>query len=1442
MGTERTEVAMVKQGGRMPLKQKLLIGLTAAAVVGGGTALVIVQPWKKPPPVAAREIAASLELVAGEVVLEGDSERRLLSGMPLPEGAKVRTGAGARALVRLADGSRAYVDENSRVEIAGGIVLHEGRAWLDAPALEEGQEAIAHAIGEATVSLSDGGASIEHRDGSISIYVAEGLAVVTGPGGRTEVAAGERVAIEGSEAPKVEPVAFWDDWTGGMADRAGLGNSRGVGSGALYAVDRNAPAGSPALPLQIQQQQVTVVMKDDLAETMVDQRFFNPSGRDVEGYYWFTIPEGSQLVGFALETNGQLVQGEIVERHEAAAKYEAAVQRANDPALLEWIDDRTVRARIFPVASLATRRVVVRYQQLLTEAEGKVRYTYPLAAPAGKDTASIEEFSLKVSLGDLGKQFDVATLSEARVEDAGQTVTMRRSGYTPRSDFELELTRKEGSKREPLRFDVLDPGGDQARYVMVRYAPDVDFETIEMPRGEVVVVVDTSAAGDPAEYQTRLAVAEAFLRSLSEGDRFAVMSADVRAEVLYPEEELAEAGPEAVSAALEKLTEHGTGGATDLGAVFEAALQRVHGAEQPAVIYIGDGLATSGERSGDALGERLRRSMSGSRARLFTVGVGESADERMLQMMARIGGGTSLQVDSPEQAVVRALQLSGALKTPTITDLHVDLGEGLDDVFTNATGKLSRGQEFVLLARTHHDLPKEVSVSGRLGGESFERTHALERHDGVLSQVVPRLWAGAYIERLLGDSRGPDAVRGKILSLGLEYGLMSPYTSFLALDSEAAYAQMGVQRRSRRFGGVQLTANEHRVVVEEKEERGVIEHVLVGALSAPIGCDSKGSAPMAEASPPSATANKPAMAKADESRNAAPQQQQGAMGGQAGNDDLAEAVAEEEAAKPEPAAPPPQPDPGVAGGGGEDGGMPVTVDAPAEVERSIEARRGGPTDTKKSMTGAPKGRMARKVPAPMHDGDVEEDEREKDVDKTPPRVTRPRMVSHVSRHRQLPCSDASVRTLSHRRVLWTKRLATAEAMAGALDSYEAAVGSCEVKGWKDQRTFLHLLQALAVTEADIGLLLAHFRDEPDAARYLARALMRRVVDPQLVAAVESGLFGDSVDWNDVDRRVRLEVEVDAKIEAVRDALARAPGDPQGELRLLELFVADKRLDEAVARGRTLREQAMMTPTLAQALGEVMVVHGREDEARRLFSEIVEFDPESVASRRLLGDIFYRHAWYDEAYRQYADLSELAAEDPSASIRLARAAAGAGRIDEALRVLRKIASGEGRPGADDPRRHARLHAAAYLAALLADKSGKSELPRESVVRELRKLQLFDGPSSWTFVVWEDLEAKLVLAHADATADGHLGDPIVAGDTGLYALQAPPTGFTSMIVRHAGELLARPVSYTVLTVTFDGKDFEVDKKTESLAARRSLLLEPLDAKPAEEDEETLADTTG
>jgi predicted negative regulator of RcsB-dependent stress response len=417
--------------------------------------------------------------------------------------------------------------------------------------------------------------------------------------------------------------------------------------------------------------------------------------------------------------------------------------------------------------------------------------------------------------------------------------------------------------------------------------------------------------------------------------------------------------------------------------------------------------------------------------------------------------------------------------------------------------------------------------------------------------------------------------------------------------------------------------------------------------------------------------------------------------------------------------------------------------------------------------------------------------------------------------------------------LWEQRLERTPDMLGRLRAYENAAASCELESWQQQRVFLQLLQAGVATEAEVELLLAHFVSEYEAQSFLARALLRRLVDPGLIGAVERSMYGGTLDWQVIDEEASRATSATAALDIVETALAKHVDASEDERLPLELLRIDllfelARVDEALAAGRKLRERGLITPMLAQRLGELLVSAGQAEEAKRVFSEIVEYDPEGQHTRRLLGDIFMRHGWYQEAYHQYGDLVALTGE-PTDVIRMARAAAGAGRVDEGLRLLRKVASGEGRPGVDDPRRFARLHAAVLLAEMLASEEG---LPKDKLEAELERLQLFDAPATWTLVTWIDLEHELTLgveppaesaetddreAALDAARKAALriSDGRPAGQTGLWAIQSG--GLDDLVIRHRGEVPTRPVTFQRLTIRWDGQHFEVVRQLGTIAAK-------------------------
>ena len=196
---------------------------------------------------------------------------------------------------------------------------------------------------------------------------------------------------------------------------------------------------------------------------------------------------------------------------------------------------------------------------------------------------------------------------------------------------------------------------------------------------------------------------------------------------------------------------------------------------------------------------------------------------------------------------------------------------------------------------------------------------------------------------------------------------------------------------------------------------------------------------------------------------------------------------------------------------------------------------------------------------------------------------------------------------------------------------------------------------------------------------------------------------------------------------------------------------------------------------------------------------------------MLGDIFLRRGWYGAAHRQYKTLTDLDPQRPAGWLRLAAAAAGTGRVDEAFRIEHDVASGEGTPGADDPRYWARLWSAARLAELLADpsKAGGADAA-EGITRRLKQLQLFSGPGTLALVAWEDLDARLTLVNADAKKETLTGEPNDAGETGLFALflQSDAWQRGPWAIRWKADAPGRDVKYRLVTVAWDGKAFKVD----------------------------------
>src|SRR5438874_2866610 len=178
-----------------------------------------------------------------------------------------------------------------------------------------------------------------------------------------------------------------------------------------------------------------------LSLTELDLRFRNPKARRIEGRFSCTLPSNAAISRFAKEVNGQLMEGEVVERLRANQVYEQFLHQMRDPALLEQDQGNRFSARIFPIEANAPVRILISYTTLLPLRDGVRTFTLPLR---GIDKVHKLTFRATVSAmpGESG--------SEGLSHSSNDVWTLNETDTTPEHDIDLKFTPLPNAPRERI--------------------------------------------------------------------------------------------------------------------------------------------------------------------------------------------------------------------------------------------------------------------------------------------------------------------------------------------------------------------------------------------------------------------------------------------------------------------------------------------------------------------------------------------------------------------------------------------------------------------------------------------------------------------------------------------------------------------------------------------------------------------------------------------------------------------------------------------------------------------------------------------------------------------------------------------------------------------------------------------------------------------------------
>ena len=155
--------------------------------------------------------------------------------------------------------------------------------------------------------------------------------------------------------------------------------NRSFGDGLIIIHDpQPVPGHYPFAPLEVTYHRVNVEIDDRVAVTSVDQEFRNPSSARLEGTYLFPLPAGAHIDKFSMDINGTQTEAELLPADKARSMYEEIVRKMRDPALLEYSGRDAFKVRVFPIEPHGTKRIKIRYTQILREDSDLVEYSYPL--------------------------------------------------------------------------------------------------------------------------------------------------------------------------------------------------------------------------------------------------------------------------------------------------------------------------------------------------------------------------------------------------------------------------------------------------------------------------------------------------------------------------------------------------------------------------------------------------------------------------------------------------------------------------------------------------------------------------------------------------------------------------------------------------------------------------------------------------------------------------------------------------------------------------------------------------------------------------------------------------------------------------------------------------------------------------------------------------------
>ncbi|MFP4395976.1 MAG: VIT domain-containing protein [Anaerolineales bacterium] len=572
--------------------------------------------------------------------------------------------------------------------------------------------------------------------------------------------------------------------------------------------------------LTIQYHRVSVTIDDQVATTKVDQVFRNDGRLSAEGTYIFPLPPGAVIEEFTMWVDGQRVEGEILPAEEARDIYEGYVRQQRDPALLEYVGRDAVRARIFPIPPGEERRIELTYTQILPVADKLLYYHYPLDTERFS-AQPLEQVSVHVALSSptaLGAIYSPSHQDECVIQREGAykaTISYEAHHIYPNRDFELYA----GTDPQEIGATLLThQPPEEEGYFLLLLSPSLPTERTRVVPRDVFLVADTSGSMDGDKLAQTKDAMTYILQHINPEDRFNVIAFSSGVQSYAP----ALQPPSEATEAIDWIYKLEAIGGTNIYLALSEALAQADAERPTVIIFLTDGLPTEGILETNTLLTTLAQEAPSS-ARIFPFGVGYDVNTLLLDQLSQEHKGRPAYVTPEEKIDEQVSSFYAQIQSPLLTDIALDFGDvQVHDVYPQPLPDLYAGTQLIVTGRYRGSGEQPIELRGAVEGTQQVYQYDVAFQSEEEQAFIPRLWAARKIGHLLTQIRlhgENEEWIAAVVTLSLQYGIITPYTSFLVEEQEEALSTAGRERAAEEFAAMTPDAPSGQSAVEDAKMR-----------------------------------------------------------------------------------------------------------------------------------------------------------------------------------------------------------------------------------------------------------------------------------------------------------------------------------------------------------------------------------------------------------------------------------------------------------------------------------------------------------------------------------------------------------------------------------------------------------------------------------------------